>query len=96
MISSSGSDDPASGRSLSGGPAPEVPAAVPAPVSGRAPGRATALRPALAVFVGVQVHGLTEWSFGDQEVAVLPWTSLGLAMAVARSGGITDVVRRSP
>jgi O-antigen ligase len=50
---------------------------------------------ALAVFVGVQVHGLTEWSFGDQEVAVLLWTSLGLAMAVARSRGITDVVRRS-
>ena len=51
---------------------------------------------ALAVFVGVQVHGLTEWSFGDQEVAVLLWTSLGLAMAVARSRGITDVVRRRP
>jgi len=49
----------------------------------------------LAVFVGVQVHGLTEWSFGDQEVAVLLWTSLGLVMAVARSRGITDVVRRS-
>ncbi len=51
---------------------------------------------ALAVFVGVQVHGLTEWSFGDQEIAVLLWISLGLTMAVARSRGITDVVRRRP
>lgn len=50
---------------------------------------------ALAAFVGVQVHGLTEWSFGDQEVAVLLWISLGLAMAVARSRGITNVVQRS-
>jgi len=49
---------------------------------------------ALAVFVGVQVHGLTEWSFGDQEVAVLLWTSLGLVMAVARDREITDVVKR--
>ena len=49
---------------------------------------------ALAVFVGVQVHGITEWSFGDQEVAVLLWISLGLTLAVARSRGITDVVRR--
>jgi O-antigen ligase len=49
---------------------------------------------ALGVFVGVQVHGLTEWSFGDQEVAVLLWISLGLTMAVAGSRGITGVIRR--
>jgi O-antigen ligase len=49
---------------------------------------------ALGVFVGVQVHGLTEWSFGDQEVAVLLWISLGLTMAVGGSKGITDVIRR--
>ncbi len=36
---------------------------------------------ALAVFMGVLVHGLTEWSFGDQEVAVLVWTTLGFSMA---------------
>ncbi len=39
---------------------------------------------ALAVFVGLQVSGLTEWSFGDQEIAVLFWTTLGLALAVDR------------
>jgi O-antigen ligase len=39
---------------------------------------------ALAVFVGFQVNGLTEWSFGDQEVVILLWVSLGLALAVGR------------
>lgn len=37
----------------------------------------------LAVFVGFQVNGLTEWSFGDQEVVLLFWTSLGMALALA-------------
>jgi O-antigen ligase len=36
----------------------------------------------LAVFVGFQVNGLTEWSFGDQEVVLLLWTSLGMALAL--------------
>jgi O-antigen ligase len=39
---------------------------------------------ALAVFVGLQVSGLTEWSFGDQEVAVLFWTTVGFAIAAGR------------
>lgn len=39
---------------------------------------------ALAVFVGFQVNGLTEWSFGDQEVVVLVWVTLGCALAVGR------------
>ena len=39
---------------------------------------------ALAVFVGFQVNGLTEWSFGDQEVVLLFWTSIGLAVGVGR------------
>lgn len=37
---------------------------------------------ALAVFVGFQVNGLTEWSFGDQEVVILFWTSLGMVLAL--------------
>ncbi|MGB5872594.1 MAG: O-antigen ligase family protein [Bacteroidota bacterium] len=37
---------------------------------------------ALAVFLGVLLHGLTEWSLGDQEIAVLVWTTLGLSLAV--------------
>jgi O-antigen ligase len=41
---------------------------------------------ALAVFVGVQVMGLTEWSFGDQEVATLLWWSVGMALAVGSLG----------
>jgi O-antigen ligase len=46
---------------------------------------------ALAVFVGFQVNGLTEWSFGDQEVVLLFWTTLGLALAVgARRNTGTD------
>jgi O-antigen ligase len=39
---------------------------------------------AMAVFVGLQVSGLTEWSFGDQEVAVLFWTTVGLTLAAGR------------
>lgn len=39
---------------------------------------------ALAVFVGMHVMGLTEWSFGDQEVATLFWITVGLPLA-ARS-----------
>jgi len=37
---------------------------------------------ALAVFVGFQVNGLTEWNFGDQEVVILFWLTLGLSLAV--------------
>jgi O-antigen ligase len=39
---------------------------------------------AMAVFVGFQVDGLTEWTFGDQEMAVLLWATVGLAFAVGR------------
>jgi len=42
---------------------------------------------ALAAFIGLQVSGLTEWSFGDQEVAVLFWTTVGLTLAVGRMSG---------
>ncbi|MEW6510602.1 MAG: O-antigen ligase family protein [Bacteroidota bacterium] len=38
----------------------------------------------LAAFVGFQVNGLTEWSFGDQEVATLFWVTVGLSLAVGR------------
>ena len=37
---------------------------------------------ALAVFVGFQVDGLTEWTFGDQEIVILFWLTLGLSLAV--------------
>jgi O-antigen ligase len=39
---------------------------------------------ALAVFIGVQVMGLSEWSFGDQEVATLLWWTVGMTLAVGR------------
>jgi hypothetical protein len=39
---------------------------------------------ALAVFVGFQVMGLTEWSFGDQEVVLLLWVTVGMSLAVGR------------
>ena len=38
----------------------------------------------LAVFVGFQVNGLTEWSFGDQEVVLCLWTALGITLALGR------------
>jgi O-antigen ligase len=39
---------------------------------------------ALAVFTGIMVQGLTEWTFGDQEIALFLWTTLGLALAADR------------
>jgi O-antigen ligase len=39
---------------------------------------------ALGVFVGFHVMGLTEWSFGDQEIVILFWITVGLALAVGR------------
>jgi len=41
---------------------------------------------ALALFVGFQVNGLVEWSFGDQEVVIMLWVSAGLALAMGRNG----------
>jgi len=38
----------------------------------------------LAVFVGMQLAGLVEWSFGDQEVATLFWVTLGMTLATRR------------
>jgi O-antigen ligase len=40
----------------------------------------------LAVFTAVMVHGLTEWTFGDQEIALFLWTTLGFALAAGRLG----------
>ena len=35
----------------------------------------------IAVFTGFQIAGLTDWTFGDQEVVILFWISVGLALA---------------
>ncbi|HUI66389.1 MAG TPA: O-antigen ligase family protein, partial [Bacteroidota bacterium] len=42
---------------------------------------------ALAVFVGIQVNGLTEWSFGNQAVVILLWITLGMTIAIGRIAG---------
>lgn len=42
---------------------------------------------AFAVFVGFQVNGLTEWSFGNQMVVLLVWTTLGITLALGRLAG---------
>lgn len=39
---------------------------------------------ALGVFVGFHVMGLTEWSFGDQEIVILFWITVGLSLAAGR------------
>jgi putative inorganic carbon (hco3(-)) transporter len=44
---------------------------------------------ALAVFTGFQVNGLTEWSFGDQEVVILFWVTVGLTLAVGAMPPLT-------
>jgi O-antigen ligase len=38
----------------------------------------------LAVFMGFQMNGLTEWSFGDQEVVLCLWTTLGITLALGK------------
>jgi O-antigen ligase len=42
---------------------------------------------ALAVFIGFQVNGLVEWSFGDQEVVIIFWITLGFSLAVRALSG---------
>ncbi|HUI10480.1 MAG TPA: O-antigen ligase family protein [Bacteroidota bacterium] len=42
---------------------------------------------AFAVFIGFQVNGLTEWSFGNQMVVILVWVTLGLTLALDRIAG---------
>ncbi|OPZ69568.1 MAG: O-Antigen ligase [bacterium ADurb.Bin478] len=44
---------------------------------------ATALG-ALAAFIGFQINGLFEWNFGDAEVAMLMWLTVGLSLAAGR------------
>lgn len=39
---------------------------------------------AIAVFTGFHVAGLTEWTFGDQEVVILFWITLGFTLAAVR------------
>ncbi|UCF77963.1 MAG: O-antigen ligase family protein [Candidatus Eiseniibacteriota bacterium] len=41
----------------------------------------------LASYIGFQVNGLFEWNFGDAEIAMLLWLSVGLTLAVARIFG---------
>jgi len=45
--------------------------------------KSTALA-ALAGFVGFQIVGLFEWNFGDAEIAMLLWFTVGLVLAVDR------------
>jgi O-antigen ligase len=39
---------------------------------------------ALAAYIGFHVNGLFEWNFGDHEIAVLLWFTVGLALVSAR------------
>jgi O-antigen ligase len=42
---------------------------------------------AFAVFIGFQVNGLTEWSFGNQMVVILVWVTIGITLALGRIAG---------
>jgi putative inorganic carbon (HCO3(-)) transporter len=39
---------------------------------------------ALAVFVGFHINGLFEWNFGDQEIILLFWFTVGMVLAAQR------------
>ncbi len=47
----------------------------------------------LASFTGFQINGLFEWNFGDAEIAMLLWLTVGMALAVRRMAAApgTDV-----
>ena len=47
---------------------------------------------ALGVFVGFHVMGLTEWSFGDQEVVILFWITVALSLVAGRVSGDEHVI----
>jgi O-antigen ligase len=51
---------------------------------------------ALGVLAGLQVHGLTEWTIGDQEAMVLFWTIVGFALAAGRLGAGHAAVSPGP
>ncbi|MBI3194820.1 MAG: hypothetical protein HYZ34_10205, partial [Ignavibacteriae bacterium] len=36
----------------------------------------------LASYIGFHINGLFEWNFGDHEIAVLLWLTVGLTLAV--------------
>jgi putative inorganic carbon (HCO3(-)) transporter len=40
---------------------------------------------AVGAFVGFHISGLFEWNFGDAEICMLLWLSVGLALAASRS-----------
>lgn len=42
----------------------------------------------VTVNVGFHVNGLFEWNFGDAEIAMLLWLTVGLALAVQRMRGV--------
>jgi hypothetical protein len=41
---------------------------------------------ALASYLGFQVNGLFEWNFGDAEIAMLLWLTVGLALSAQKIG----------
>jgi len=46
---------------------------------------------ALAVFVGFHINGLFEWNFGDQEIILLFWFTVGIAFAAQRLPGCGEL-----
>ena len=49
-----------------------------------------------AAFIGFCVNGLTEWSFGDQEVITLIWTTLGMVLSLDRLTPKNDIQSPTP
>lgn len=46
---------------------------------------------ALAVFVGFHINGLFEWNFGDQEIILLFWFTVGITFAAQRLPGCGEL-----
>ncbi|MDZ7343793.1 MAG: O-antigen ligase family protein, partial [candidate division KSB1 bacterium] len=53
--------------------------------------KSTALA-SLAGFIGFQINGFFEWNFGDAEIAMLLWFTVGLALAMDRLAKATSSV----
>ena len=48
----------------------------------------------LAAYVGFHVNCLFEWNFGDHEIAVFLWFTLGIALAAERLSQNLDTTNR--
>ncbi len=48
-----------------------------------------------SAYIGFHINGLFEWNYGDHEIAVLLWTTVGLSLVILRSASMPGWERHS-